>query len=76
MEVGAYEAKTSRSRRLDEVGEGKRCTITEPGKAVAVLLRLGSGDSQAAAVQELRRFPKGITRGVAGRRELIEKGRR
>jgi prevent-host-death family protein len=78
MEVGAYQAKTHLSRLLEEVAQGKRFTITKHGVPVAVLAPVGDDRRQgvAQAIDELRRFSKGITLGEVGLRELIEEGRR
>ncbi|MGA7173685.1 MAG: type II toxin-antitoxin system prevent-host-death family antitoxin [Candidatus Dormiibacterota bacterium] len=78
MNIGAYEAKTHLSRLLDEVAQGRRFTITKHGVPVAILAPVGSGRQQgvAQAIDELERFPKGITLGDSSLRELIEEGRR
>jgi prevent-host-death family protein len=78
MEVGAYEAKTHLSRLLQEVGEGKRFTITKHGVPIAVLAPLGYERHQgvAEAIDELRRFSQGVSLGGVALRELIEEGRR
>ncbi|MGC1194070.1 MAG: type II toxin-antitoxin system prevent-host-death family antitoxin [Candidatus Dormiibacterota bacterium] len=77
MNIGAYEAKTHLSRLLDEVAQGRRFTITKHGVPVAILAPVGSGLQQgvAQAIDELERFPKGITLGDSSLRELIEEGR-
>lgn len=78
MEVGAHEAKTHLSRLLEEVGQGKRFTITKHGVPVALVLPVGSGHpgGPAQAMAALRRLREGITLGDQDLKELIGEGRR
>ncbi len=62
--VGAYEAKTSLAKLLDEVSEGQELIITRHGRPVAVLKPYP--EERPDLVDELRAFRK--RHSIGGRR--------
>lgn len=75
--VGAYEAKTSLARLLDEVAAGESITITRHGVPIATLqpARRGRKAAQSAA-SSLRNFRRMHRLEGVTIRELIDEGRR
>ncbi|MGI8433615.1 MAG: type II toxin-antitoxin system Phd/YefM family antitoxin [Nocardioidaceae bacterium] len=75
--VGPYEAKTHLPRLLDEVEARATVTITKHGREVARLVPVDSADGTAEeVVRELRKARRGVRRGRATVRKMIEDGRR
>ena len=76
--VGAYEAKTSLSKRLERVNKGEKISITKHGVTVAILQPPATSKKlhPRQAIAALRVFrEKHDLKGVS-LREMIEEGRR
>ncbi len=76
--VGVYEAKTKLPKLLEQVGRGRRITITKHGVPVAMLVPADRGKARAVAdaIQALVAFRKGRRLGRISLRAMIEEGRR
>ena len=76
--LGAYEAKTHLSRLLDDVERGESYAITKHGRPVALLVPAVGGSQLPLdqAIEGLRRFRAGRSRGGISLRALIAEGRR
>ena len=76
-EVGSYEAKTHLPALLREVAQGKRISITNKGRPVAMLVPFDTGrPSPGQVIAQIKELRKGVTLGEATLKELIEEGRR
>ena len=78
IEVGSYEAKTKLPELLRGVQAGNRYTITLRGKAVAVLVPVGSspGANIGNAVAQMQRFiASQPAMGGVNIKDLLEDGR-
>lgn len=75
MTVGAYEAKTTLPRLLDEVAAGATIVITKHGRPVARLAPVRSSAREADLPGAFLAARKGKTLG-SGLRAAIEDGRR
>ena len=78
--VGAYEAKTTLPKLLEEVDKGESITITKHGVPVAKLVPVDAVDhgKVAEAIEALKRWRREHNLSLGGLtiRELIEEGRR
>ena len=76
--VGVYEAKTKLPKLLEQVGKGRRITITKHGVPVALLIPADRGKTRAVedAIRALLAFRKGRRLGRMSLRAMIEEGRR
>lgn len=76
--VGVYEAKTKLPKLLEQVGKGRRITITKHGVPVAMLVPADRGKARVVedAIQALLAFRKGRRLGRMSLRAMIQEGRR
>ncbi|TPW12183.1 MAG: prevent-host-death family protein [Halothiobacillaceae bacterium] len=75
--VGSYEAKTHLPALLKEVAEGKRISITNKGRPVAMLVPIESEKPAVGElIAEIKALRQGITLGDMTLKEMIAKGRR
>jgi len=76
-EIGSYEAKTHLSRLLRDVAKGQCYSITNKGRAIAMLVPVKSArPSPAQVIEQIRSLRKGITLGDIRLKDLIEEGRK
>ncbi len=76
-EVGVYEAKTKLPKLLEQVGKGRRITITKHGVPVAMLVPAGRGKARPMeeVIRALLAFRKGRRLGKMSLRTMIAEGR-
>ena len=77
--VGSFEAKTQLPQLLERVAQREEFTITKHGKPVARLVPAAATKLKPdirAAVEAMKQFRKGQSRGGLSVREMIEEGRR
>ena len=76
--MGAIEATTPLSRRLERVRKGEGFVITRHGQPIAELIPFRRRDSERvrASIGMLKAFQKSHSLGNLSVREMIEEGRR
>jgi prevent-host-death family protein len=76
--VGAFEAKTHFSQRLERVAGGEQVTITRHGMPVARLIPVAAPDRERIrqTIRRLKGFSEGQTLGGLSVRALRDEGRR
>lgn len=76
-EIGSYEAKTHLSRLLRDVAKGQCYSITNKGRAIAMLVPAKSvRPNPVRVIEQIKTLRKGIMLGDAALKDLIEEGRK